>query len=221
MSKSGIDLREARRAVRRAAEKTGQPLDVAFTVHTLARAIRSAGVRKSRAYLERQIRGWAQRGLLESSETKGHGPTASRIFDADAAYRARLLSFLTGLGMSPEKMRPVADALEDDTEGESPLKRVRRHERVYMCVYITEGGEYESHCLGTDSRAFEHRPIKRNAVGGNRPPAALVMDLYFMFHRLIEDEEAVQGHGVADWVSDEARHLASTGELPGDGSDDE
>jgi len=162
-------------------QATGNPfaLGGGYRVDDLARRLAEAvpGT-KTRQYFARQIRGWAQRGLLESPELRGHGPTAARVFDADALYRARLLSFLTSIGMKPEQMQPIVDALTSYPDGDAPLLRVRRGENVYLVVMLDDLGQYR----------VVDAPSEPTVIGEAFAPAALVIGLRELFGKLVDAE---------------------------------
>jgi len=134
-----------------------------LSVNDIAKMLAYVAPSKSRSYYARQIRGWAQRGLLMPHSKHGVGATASRIFSQDDIYRARLLSHLTMLGFSPQIMIYCVYALEsiaermtheevkqnfkNHMEGKGRIKKnafdkVRDHEKVFLIILIDANGDY-------------------------------------------------------------------------------
>jgi len=134
-----------------------------LSVNDIAKTLAYVAPSKSRSYYARQIRGWAQRGLLMPHSKHGVGATASRIFSQDDVFRARLLSHLTMLGFTPQIMIRCVYALEGVAERMSheevnqnfkshmerkgrirknAFDKVRDHEKVFLIVLIDANGYY-------------------------------------------------------------------------------
>ena len=65
------------------------------------------------AYLHRQIRNWANHGLIVPVGARGYGRTAAALFDGTALGKCRILSVLTDLGFDVSRLRQVNQDLGD------------------------------------------------------------------------------------------------------------
>ena len=149
-----------------------------LSVDDVARRLHKAFKGATKGYYARQIRGWAQRGLVDHILLAGTGRTAGRMFDADAPYRAALLSYLTALGMKPDQMRPFVGMLDNNAFQPKPLDRVRANDATFMVVELDDAGEY--FCGGIQAAPAP--------FGFARAPAALVVDLRELFSPLVSLE---------------------------------
>ena len=72
---------------------------------------------EAKAYLHRQIRNWANQGLIVPVGARGYGRTAAALFDETALGKCRIFSVLTDLGFDVSRLRQVNQDLRDSLVG--------------------------------------------------------------------------------------------------------
>lgn len=93
-------------------------------------------------FYARQIRRWAQLGFIQASDVRGSGRRAARLFEREAIFPARLLSWCTALGLTNSDMELAINTLDKpDHSGSSPLERYLRGEKLYLVMAINHEGE--------------------------------------------------------------------------------
>lgn len=131
-------------------------------------------------FYARQIRRWAQLGFIEATDTKGSGRRAARLFDSEALFPARLLSWCTALGLANPDMEMAVQALyAADAAGLSPLERYFRGERIYLVMEI----DHEGQVADVTAKTSEGM-----ASDGDNIPAKIAVNLNALFAPLVSPE---------------------------------
>ena len=97
------------------------------------------------AFLHRQIRNWFNMGLLSACDYRGHGKTATALFDESALCAARLYSVLIDLGFDVKLLRNARDIMKPDllkvieSSGEWTFELTLKRERSTGKTQVTGG----------------------------------------------------------------------------------
>ncbi len=95
---------------------------------------------EAKAYLHRQIRNWANHGLIVPVGARGYGRTAAALFDGTALGKCRIFSVLTDLGFDVSRLRQVNQDLRDSLVGIRLGKQTSQPQSRWRLDFERRGG---------------------------------------------------------------------------------